>query len=222
MPDRVPPYAPVVASGFSPQAVAQVQRDGLGLSVSENPTVDGLKRLVGLDGRNQSRLKRRLPESPFAVGACPQARLALLPSLPSTAMHPTGGLALDATLLTHAGQPWEKIASLDAAAPPCAVWAHPLVQLHYRNEQPDSPIALCLGEPADWETLATGLTAAGMPIRPSTLVRRDHEAKPWRQSLLGLWRRPPQQAAVGKRYQRQGRFAQEIRRAFVNTHPQDR
>jgi hypothetical protein len=68
------------------------------LIVSENQTVDGINRLVVLDARHQRSRKRLLTESPVAVRARHQARLALWPSLPGTQMKPKGVRSLDDTL----------------------------------------------------------------------------------------------------------------------------
>lgn len=103
-------YAPFFASVFSPEAFTQFQRDVSGLIVSENKTVDGINRIFVIDVRNQSRLKRWFTESPFAVEAVNQARLALLSSLAGTQMKPQGVLSIDDTLLTHDGQHFDKIA----------------------------------------------------------------------------------------------------------------
>jgi DDE superfamily endonuclease len=222
IPDLVQHYAPFFASVFSPQAFEQFQRYVSGLIVSENKTVDGINRLFVLDVRNQSSLNRLLTESPFSVGALNQARLALLQSLPGTAMKPKGVLSLDDTLLTHYGQHFDKIAYLYDSAQQCYVWAHNLVNLHYSDDQTDYPIDFLLWEPADLETIETGLTAAGIPIRQSKMVLKDHDAQKWRQYLLGLWRRHQQNSDVGKLYQSKLLLAQQILSAFVNAHPQDR
>jgi hypothetical protein len=222
IPDLVQHYAPFFASVFSPQAFEQFQRYVSGLIVSENKTVDGINRLFVLDVRNQSSLNRLLTESPFSVGALNQARLALLQSLPGTAMKPKGVLSLDDTLLTHYGQHFDKIAYLYDSAQQCYVWAHNLVNLHYSDDQTDYPIDFLLWEPADLETIETGLTAAGIPIRQSKMVLKDHDAQKWRQYLLGLWRRHQQKSDVGKLYQSKLLLAQQILSAFVNAHPQDR
>ena len=58
MPALVRHDAPWLASVFSPEAFAQFQRDVSGLILSENKTVDGINRIVVIDGRNQSRLNR--------------------------------------------------------------------------------------------------------------------------------------------------------------------
>jgi hypothetical protein len=58
IPELVRHYAPCFASVFSPQALVQFQRYISGLIVSENKTVDGIKRLFVLEVRNQSSLNR--------------------------------------------------------------------------------------------------------------------------------------------------------------------
>ena len=218
--DIVQHYAPLFASVFSPQAFEQFQRYVSGLIVSENKTVDGINRLFVLDTRNPSSLNRLLTESPFSVEALNQARLAMLQNLPETQMKPKGVLSLDDTLLAHYGQHFDKIAYLYDSAQQRYVWAHNLVTLHYSDDQTDYPIAFRLWEPADLETIETGLRAAGIAIRPSQLALKDHDAKKWRQYLLGLWRRPQHKPEVGKLYQSKLLLAQQIRSEFVNAHPQ--
>jgi len=200
IPDIIQHYAPFFASVFSSQAFEQFQRYVSGLIVSENKTVDGINRLFVLDVRNQSSLNRLLTESPFSIGALNRCRLALLQSLPGTAMKPKGVLSLDDTLLTHYGQHFDKIAYLYDSAQQCYVWAHNLVNLHYSDDHTDYPIDFRLWEPADLERIETGLTAAGVSMRQSKLVLKDNDAKKWRQYLLGLWRRHQHKPDVGKLY----------------------
>jgi hypothetical protein len=95
-----------------------------------------------------------------------------------------------------------------------------LVNLHYSDDQTDYPIDFRLWEPADLETLEKGLTAAGIAIRQSTLALKDHDAKKWRQYLLGLWRRHQHKPDVGKLYQSKLLLAQQILSEFVSAHPQ--
>src|SRR5262249_10220886 len=111
--------APFFASVFSPAALQQFQRYISGLIVSENKTVDGINRLFVLDARNQSSLNRLLTESPFAVSALHQARLALLQSLPGTQMKPQAVLCSDDPVLPHYGKHLDKIAYLYAHTKIC-------------------------------------------------------------------------------------------------------
>jgi DDE superfamily endonuclease len=221
IPDIVQHYAPFFASVFSSKAFEQFQRYISGLIVSENKTVDGINRLFVLNVRNQSSLNRLLTESPFSVGALNRCRLALLQSLPSTQMKPKGVLSLDDTLLTHYGQHFDKIAYLYDSAQQCYVWAHNLVNLHYSDDQTDYPIDFRLWEPADLETIETGLTTAGITIRQRKLGLKDHAPKKWRQYLLGLWRRHQHKPDVATLYQSKLLVAQQILSEFVNAHPQD-
>jgi hypothetical protein len=222
IPDIVQHYAPFFASVFSPQAFEQFQRYISGLIVSENKTVDGINRLFVLDVRNQSSLNRLLNESPFSVDALNQARLALLQSLPGTSMKPKGVLSVDDTLLTHYGKHFDNIAYLYDAAHACYVWAHNLLNLHYSDDQTDYPIDFRLWEPADLETIETGLIAAGVTIRQSKLPLKDHDAKKWRQYLLGLWRRHQHKPEVATLYQSKLLLAQQILSVFFSAHPQDK
>src|SRR5215475_9658460 len=141
IPDIVQHYAPFFASVFSPAALQQFQRYVSGLIVSENKTVDGINRLFVLDVRNQSSLNRLLTASPFSVEAVNEARLALLGSLAGTQLKSKGVLSLADTWLTHYGRHFEKIASLYDSTQGCYVWAHNLVNLHYRDELTDYPVA---------------------------------------------------------------------------------
>ena len=110
IPDIVQHDAPFFASVFSSKAFEPFQRDISGLLVSEKTTGDGINRLFVLNVRHQRRLTRLLPESPFSVSAVNRCRVALLQSLPGTAMTSQGVLSRDDTLLTHCGQHFEKIA----------------------------------------------------------------------------------------------------------------
>jgi hypothetical protein len=222
IPDIVQHYAPFFASVFSPQAFEQFQRYISGLIVSENKTVDGINRLFVLDVRNQSSLNRLLTESPFSVSALNRCRLALLQSLAGTEMKSKGVLSLDDTLLTHYGQHFDKIAYLYDSAQQCYVWAHNLVNLHYSDDQTDYPIDFRLWEPADLQTLETGLTAAGVTIRQSKLALKDNDPKKWRQYVLGLWRRHQHQPAVENLYQSKLLLAQQILCEFFNAHSQNK
>lgn len=221
IPDIVQHYAPCFASVFSPEALQQFQRYISGLIVSENKTVDGMNRLFVLDVRNQSSLNRLLTESPFCVGTLHQARLALLQRLPGTRMKPKGVLSLDDTLLTHYGKHFDNIAYLYDATQNCYVWAHNLVNLHYSDDLTDYPIDFRLWEPADLDTIETGLTAAGVPIRQSKYALKDTDPKKWRQYLLGLWRRHQHKPAVATLYQSKLLLAQRMLSAFITAPPHD-
>ena len=219
VPAIVQHYAPFFASVFSPRAFQQFQRYLSGLIVSENKTVEGINRLFVLDVRNQSSLNRLLTESPFSVAALHQARLALLQSLPGTAMKPKGVLSVDDTLLTHYGKHFDKIAYLYDSTHECYVWAHNLVNLHYSDDLTDYPINCRLWEPAELDTLEIGLLAAGVSIRPSKYPLKDSAPKKWRQYLLGLWRRHQHKPAVAKLYQSKLLLAQQLLSEFFTTHP---
>ena len=58
IPELVRHDAPWFASVCSPEALAQFQRYVSGLILSENKTVDGINRIVVIDGRKQSSLNR--------------------------------------------------------------------------------------------------------------------------------------------------------------------
>jgi len=221
IPDIVQHYAPFFAPVFSPEALQQFQRYISGLIVSENKTVDGINRLFVLDVRNQSSLNRLLTASPFAVGALNQARLTLWQSLPGTQMKAKGVLSLDDTLLAHYGKEFDNMAYLYDSAHKCYVWAHTLVNLHYSADQTDYPVAFRLWEPAALDTLETGLTAAGVPMRQSQAGLKNSEPKKWRQYLLGLWRRHQHKPEVQKLYQSKLLLAQQLLRDFCTTHPHD-
>lgn len=220
IPDIVQHYAPFFTSVFSPQAFQQFQRYLSGLIVSENKTVDGINRLFVLDVRNQSSLNRLLTESPFSVRALNQARLTFLQSLAGTEMKPKGVLSLDDTLLSHYGKHFDKIAYLYDSAHACYVWAHNLVNLHYSDDLTDYPLDFRLWEPADLDTLETGLTAAGVTIRQSKYLLKNSDGKKWRQYLLGLWRRHQHQPEVATLYQSKLILAQHILREFFSARPQ--
>ena len=217
VPDIVQHYAPFFEGVFSPQAFQQFQRYLSGLIVSENKTVDGINRLFVVDVRNQRSLNRLLTESPFSVAALHQARLALWQSLPGSAMKPKGVLSLDDTLLTHYGKHFDKIAYLYDSTHECYVWAHNLVNLHYSDDLTDYPINCRLWEPAELDTLETGLLAAGISIRPSKYRLKDRAPKKWRHYLLGLWRRHQHKPDVAKLYQSKLIIAQQLLTEFFTT-----
>jgi len=222
VPDIVQHYAPFFVSVFSPKAFQQFQRYLSGLIVSENKTIDGMNRLFVLDVRNQSSLNRLLTESPFSVEALHQARLALLQSLPGTEMKSKGVLSLDDTLLTHYGKHFDKIAYLYDSTHECYVWAHNLVNLHYSDDRTDYPINFRLWEPAELDTIETGLLCAGVTIRPSKYSLKDSEPTKWRQYLLGLWRRHQHKPEVAKLYHSKLILAQQLLTEFFTTCPQDK
>src|SRR5512139_1134337 len=111
-PELVKHYAPAFASVFSVEAWVEFERYISGLVVSENKTVDGINRLFVHESRNQSSLNRLLTCSPFSLDTLNEKRLALLASLPGTAMKRAGVLSIDDTLLTHYGQHFDEIACL--------------------------------------------------------------------------------------------------------------
>lgn len=78
-----------------------------------------------------------------------------------------------------------------------------------------------LWEPADLETLETGLPTAGVRIRQSQDGLKDHDSKKWRPYLLGLWRRHQHKPEVYRLYQSKLLIAQPILSAFCITRPQD-
>jgi hypothetical protein len=67
---------------------------------------------------------------------------------------------------------------------------------------------------------ATGLTAAGVPSRPSKLARKAHAPKTWRHAWHGLWRRHQPQPAVENLSPRKWLLAPQLRREFCKAHPQ--
>jgi hypothetical protein len=219
IPEIVQHYASFFTRVFSPEAFVQFQRYISGLLVSENKTVEGINRIFVIEVRNQSSLNRWLSESPFAVAALNQARLALLASLPGTQLKPKGVLSLDDTLLTHYGQHFEKIAYLYDPSQEGYVWAHDLVNLHYSDDQTDYPINFKLWEPAEADALEAGLKGAGIPIRESKYALREQAPKKWRTYLVGLWRRHQHKPAVQQLYHSKLLIGQELVRQFVTAHP---
>jgi hypothetical protein len=117
IPERVRHDAPCFAAGFSPEALEQLQRDVSGWIVPKQKTVDWINRLLVIDVRHQSRLKRLLTKNPCTVNALNQARLHRLSRLPGTQRKPKDVLSVDDTLWTHEGQHFELIASLYDSTP---------------------------------------------------------------------------------------------------------
>jgi hypothetical protein len=218
-PESVRHYAPWCASVFSPEAFVQFQRDLSGLIVSENTTVEGLHRLFVIDVRNQSSLDRWLTGSPVAGAALNQARGELLSRLAGTQMKLNGVLSLDDTLLTHYGKHVDKIAYLYDHTQGCSVWAHPLVNLHYRDDQTDSPVDCRLWEPGEVDALEAGLNRAGVPLRASKYPLQASDPQKWRQYLLGVWRRHPKKPDVQQLDPSTLLLAQPMLTQFFSDHP---
>jgi len=219
IPEIVCHYESFFTSVFSADALAQFKRYVSGLILSENKTVDGINRLFVLDKRNQSSLNRLLTDSPFSVEALHQARLAMLSSLPGTALKRKGVLSIDDTLLSHYGQHFEKIAQLYDSAQGCYVWAHNLVNLHYSDDSTDYPIDFTLWEPVEVAPLEEGLKAAGISLRASKYALKESDPKKWRTYLLGVWRRHQHKAKVQQIYQSKLLLAQQLLTRFCTGHP---
>lgn len=135
-------------------------------------------------------------------------------------MKPKGVLSVDDTLLTHYGKHFEKIAYLYDSTQGGYVWAHNLVNLHYRDDQTDYPINFQLWEPVAIEALETGLKAAGVAIRASKYVLKESDPHKWRHYLLGLWRRHQHKPAVQQLYQSKLLIAQQMLTQFFADHPE--
>lgn len=85
-------YAPFFEGVFSPEALIEFERYISGLVVSENKTVDGIKRLFVSESRNQSSLNRLLTQSPFSLEHLNQVRLNVLASQAGTQLKRDGVL----------------------------------------------------------------------------------------------------------------------------------
>lgn len=216
IPEIVSHYAPFFESVFSPEAFKQFQRYVSGLIVSENKTVDGINRIFAINTRNQSSLNRLLTESPFSMEQLNRARLAMLESLPGTQMKPRGVLSLDDTLLTHYGKRFEKIAYLYDHSQGCYVWAHNLVNLHYSDDKTDYPLDFVLWEPAEVDTLESGLLKAGIPLRQSKYSLKATHPKKWRDYLLGVWSRNQSKVEVQAIYQSKLFLGQQLLKQFYS------
>ena len=216
IPDIVEHYAPHFESVFSAEAFEQFKRYLSGLIVSENKTVEGINRMFVIDVRNQSSLNRLLTQSPFSLEALNLARLTLLESLPGTQIKPRGVLSLDDTLLTHYGKGFEKIAHLYDHVEDRYDWAHNLVNLHYSDDQTDYPLNFKLWEPAEIETLESGLLSAGIKLRPSKYELKEKDPKKWRHYLLGVWRRNQSKPEVQHIYQSKLFLGQALLKQFFS------
>jgi hypothetical protein len=219
IPELVQHYAPFFTGVFSPAALEQFQRYLSGLIVSENKTVDGINRIFVVDTRNQSSLNRLLSESPFSVEALNQARLALLESVPGTQVKREGVISIDDTLLPHYGHHFDQIAKLFDPVSQSYVWAHNLVNLHYRDDTTDYPLAFQLWEPAEAETLEAGLKAAGVRLRARKYGLKLTDPMKWRAYLVGVWTRHQQDPEVQKIYQSKLLIAQQRLADLFTQHP---
>jgi hypothetical protein len=218
-PRLVDHYAPHFSSVFSAEAFVQFKRYISGLIVSENKTVDGINRLFVHENRNQSSLNRLLTKSPFSLEELNRCRLAVMNSLPGTALKTEGVLSFDDTLLTHYGRYFEKIAILYDHVHNCWVWAHNLVTLHYSDDQTDYPVFFGLWQPADLEKIEQGLRAANIKLRESKFELKESNPAKWRQYLLGVWRRNIKKPGVAELYDSKLRMAEQQCQQWVEQFP---
>jgi hypothetical protein len=208
-PRLVDHYAAHFSSAFSADAFIQFKRYISGLIVSENKTVEGINRLFVHESRNQSSLNRLLTESPFSLDELNRCRLAVMNSLPGTALKKDGVLSFDDTLLTHYGHHFDKIAILYDHVQKCWVWAHNLVTLHYSDDQTDYPIFFGLWQPADLVKIEAGLRAANIKLKESKLELKESDPTKWRQYLLGVWRRNIKKPGIADLYDSKLRMAEQ-------------
>ena len=215
LPEIVRHYSHWFEPVFSEEALMQCQRYISGLIVSENKTIDGINRLVVHESRSQSSLNRLLTAAAYSDKALNQQRLALMNSLPGTALKAKGVLSIDDTLLTHYGRHFEKIAKLWDPVDKRYVWAHKLVTLHYSDEQTDYPLYFQLWQPADLARIETGLLAAGIPLREQKFALKESDPRKWRNYLLGVWRRQQDRAEVAALYASKLLMARRLLAEFV-------
>lgn len=218
-PRLVDHYATHFSSVFSAEAFVQFKRYISGLIVSENKTIEGINRLFVHESRNQSSLNRLLTKSPFSLEELNRCRLAVMNSLPGTALKAQGVLSFDDTLLTHYGRSFEKIAILYDHVHNCWVWAHNLVTLHYSDDQTDYPVFFGLWQPADLEKIEQGLRTANIKLRESKFELKESNPAKWRQYLLGVWRRNIKKPGVAELYDSKLRIAQQQCQQWVEQFP---
>jgi hypothetical protein len=218
-PELVRHYAPFFEGVFSAEAFVEFQRYISGLVVSENKTVDGINRLLVHESRNQSSLNRLLTCSPFSLDTLNQRRLALLASLPGTALKRQGVLSVDDTLLTHYGQHFEQIACLFDPVEKRYVWAHNLVTVHYSDDSTDYPVLFQLWKPVDLEKLEGGLQAAGIKLKDCKRLLKETQPAKWRQYVLGVWQRNLKKAGVAELYSSKLQIVQHLLQEWVAAHP---
>lgn len=219
LPEIVKHYAAWFEPVFSEEALIQFQRYISGLIVSENKTIEGINRLIVHESRNQSSLNRLLSASSYSERQLNRQRLAMLASLPGTALKQKGVLSVDDTLLSHYGSHFEKIAKLWDPVEQRYTWAHKLVTLHYSDEQTDYPVVFQLWEPADLAHIEAGLLGRGIPLRAEKFALKESDPKKWRQYLLGVWRRKQEQAEVAALYASKLLIARRQLAEFVALYP---
>lgn len=219
LPEIVKHYQPWFESVFSEEALIQFQRYVSGLIVSENKTVEGINRIVVHESRNQSSLNRLLTSHAFSDQILNRQRLALLSSLPHTAMKKKGVLSIDDTLLSHYGSNFEKIAKLWDPVEKRYTWAHKMVTLHYSDDRTDYPVLFQLWEPADLDRIEAGLLAAKIPLRDKKFALKESDPRKWRQYLLGVWRRNQEKAEVAALYASKLLMARRQLATFVAENP---
>lgn len=218
-PRLVDHYASHFSSVFSADAFIQFKRYISGLIVSENKTIEGINRLFVHESRNQSSLNRLLTESPFSLDELNRCRLAVMNSLPGTALKKEGVLSFDDTMLAHYGRHFDKIAILYDHVQNCWVWAHNLVTLHYSDDQTDYPIFFGLWQPADLVKIEAGLRVANIKLKESKLVLKESDPTKWRQYLLGVWRRNIKKPGVADLYDSKLHIAEQQCQQWLEQFP---
>lgn len=220
LPEIVSHYAPWFEPVFADEETwLQFQRYVSGLLVSENKTVEGINRLVVYEKRHQSSLNRLLTDKPLSESRMDTQRLALLGSVPGTRMKPKGVLSVDDTLLSHSGRHFDEIAKLWDPVEKRFVWAHNLVNVHYRDEQTDYPVFYQLWRPADLERLEQGLQEAGINLRADKFSLKESAPRKWKQYLTGVWSRHQGKPEVAALYQSKLLLARQMLSRFVRDYP---
>jgi DDE superfamily endonuclease len=223
LPVLIERYAPHFSQAFKPSDFGHFKEYLSGLLLGDIKTVAGISQLF-LDGTpEQSTLNRFLTQSEWSVGQLNALRVRWLQQCVETRFKtgPIGAggvLALDDTLLKHAGKHFEHIAYLYDHVEKRHVWAHNLVNLVYSDRQTEYPVDFSLWRPAQVDFLENALLRSGVRIseakRKKLQVEFPHK---WRSYLVQLAGEHQEKDSVNKELDGQPVFMPPIDHSGTKT-----
>ena len=213
IPEIVKYYAPHFQEVFSESEYSLFQKYISGLIVSENKAVDAINRLFVIDVKNQSTLNRFLTASNYEVASLNEHRLALMNQQSETKFKDGGVLGLDDTMLIHYGKNFDQISFLYDHSTNSYVWAHNLVNLHYSDDQVDYPTFFEIWKPLQVDQLEKALRELNA-IKPKKEFLKETSAKKWKQHLLYLSKKYPEEEKIQQVYRNKIVIGQDLLRQF--------
>jgi len=218
IPEIVKYYAPHFQEVFSKSEYSLFQKYISGLIVSENKAVDAINRLFVIDVKNQSTLNRFLTASNYEVASLNEQRLALMNQQVETKFKDGGVLGLDDTMLIHYGKNFDQIAFLYDHSTNSHVWAHNLVNLHYSDDQVDYPTFFELWKPLQVDHLEEVLRGLNT-IKPKKEMLKESAPKKWKQHLLYLSKKYPEEEKIQQAYRNKIVIGQDLLSQFFEQYP---